>query len=253
MNRLHIRKQTDSFAIFSQGQRLFAGSSYEVRVDAAEFRADVSSSATLKLGSGQAPVATCELSPDPLRRGVRRTDPTDPSALLVIPAWHDDVRLPLRVELGGNTILLMDVVVAGSPAGSVDVPADLVRWTVEDLGTVESGSISVADMSQVKLSVAGLLPTPLSVTPPSGPFDAYVVVTVPDSVVVPRFPFSDILVAGAAPTWSHQDSFLLPARKWVLRLTKVADDYYADLRAGWPPGAEIDPDGAAVVSAEVNR
>lgn len=250
MNRLHIRKQTDSFAIFSQGQRLFAGSSYEVRVDAAEFRADTSSSASLGLYSGQTPVATCALAPDPLRRGSRVTDPSAP---LAIPAWHDDTRLSVRVKLDGNTILLMDAVVAGSPTGSAAVPADLVRWTVEDLGTVDSGSIAVADMSQVKLSVAGLLSTPLSVTPPSGPFDAYVVVNVLDSVSVPRFPFSEVLVAGAAPTWSHQDSFLLPARKWVLRLTKVADDYYADLRAGWPPGTEADPDGAVVVSAEVNR
>lgn len=250
MNKLHVRKQTDSFVIFSEGQRLYAGSSYEVRVDAPEFRDATDAVATLSLCSGSIRLATCALTPDPLRRGVRQTVADSP---LAIPAWRETSLLELRVELGGDTIILVDATVIGNASGDATV---VPRWTVTDLGTVDpSVPVVLANMAQVKLSAAAVaLPLhSLSLVPPEGDLDAYVVVTVPAGSAAVRFPFSGVLVGGTAPVWSHQDSLLLPSRKWILRIVKVADDYYADLRAGRPGGTEIDPDGAAVVSAEVNR
>lgn len=241
-------KQADSFALFTESRRLFAGSSYDVQVDAPEFREDTVSGATLTLCSGQVRLASCALVPDPLRRGLRVSGQAAP---LAVPAYAETAPLELRVELGGNTILALAATVAGAVSGDAAPPSDTSRWTVTDLGTVLAGAVSVADMSQTKLS-ASPMAEPLSVTPPEGPLDAYVVVTVPQSVAAPRFPFSGVLVGGSAPVWSHQDSLLLPARKWILRIVRVADDYCADLRAGRPGGTEIDPDGTAVVSAEVN-
>lgn len=245
MNTLCVRKLTDSLVEFAQGQRLFAGSSYDVCVDAAEFRADTTSTATLVLQSGAVRHASCTLVADPLRRGVRRSDPAAP---LEIPAWSETASLDLCAELAGNTVFLVPVTVVGRAFGDVSPGAG--RWTVVDLGDIGLASVPLANLTQVKLSAAPAA-VPLSLVPPEGELDAYVVVTVPVTET-PRFPFTGVLVGGADPVWNHQDSLVLPARRWILHVVKVADVYCADLRAGRPAGTELDPDGAAVVGAEVN-
>lgn len=245
MNRLVIRKGNDSVTVFADGQRLFAGSPYEVKVYAREFRDDVRSPAAARLFSGRALVAECPLAPDPLRRGVRVS-----SEPLAVPAFRDDARGMLYVSLGDAVIMAVPAAVTGIPDGSVE-PASGSRWTEVDLGKVATGRVEVADMTQVKLSAPDNA-TALSVVPieSEGSFEAYVVV-VSDRTV--PFPFTGVTVGGSAPVWSHQDSFLMPSTRWTLRLAKVAGEYYADFRAGRAGGAEIDPDGATVVSAEVNR
>lgn len=245
MNRFSFRKQSDSFALFSGGQRLFAGSSYEVRFSAPEFRADRESEASLLLAAGDSVIASCALSPDPLRRDVR-------VGTLVLP---DGAAGPaeLRVVLGADTILLVDVAVTGHVSGGEDAGSAGAgsRWTVVDFGSVPTGIIAVEDMTQVSLTAPVTVnpSVPLSIAPAGDSLDAYVVVTVEGTA---RFPFTDVLVGGAAPTWIHKDSLAMPAHRWIIRLVKVAGVYYADLRAGRPAGTEVDPDGAHVVSSEVN-
>lgn len=245
MNRFSFRKQSDSFALFSGGQRLFAGSSYEVRFSTPEFRADRTSLASLLLVAGDLTLASCSLSPDQFRRDVR-------TGTLDLPD-NAAGQCELRVVLGSDTILLVDASVTGHASGgeSGGETGAGSRWTVVNLGSVPSGAIAVADMTQVSLTapVTVAPSAPLSITPSGDSLDAYVVVSVDGTA---RFPFTDVLVNGAAPTWSHKDSLLMPAHKWVIRLVKVAGDYYADLRAGRPAGTEVDPDGAHVVSSEVN-
>lgn len=242
MNRMSLRKQTDSFALFADGQRMFAGSLYEIRVDAPEFRTDAESPAYVRLESAGVELASCGLVADPLRRGLR-------VGLLPVPGWRDSLAADLRVELGGNTILFVDVAVTGAPAGESG-PAQAGGRTEVDLGRLPYSTVTIADMTQARL-VSPVVAEPLSVVPASdgASFDVYVSI---ETDGARRFPFSDVLVAGTRPTWSHQDSFLVPSQKWLLRIVKVAGTYYADLRAGRPGGTEIDPDGAAVVSAEVN-
>lgn len=241
MNSIALSKRTDSFAWFTEGQRLFAGSTYAVSVDAPEFRVDTESSARVVVKAGGEGRAECALVPDPLRRGLRR-------GVLVAPADGAD---SLVVELAGNTILMMDIVATSGP-GSSQAPSES-RWTVVDLGVVTSGAVQVADMTQVKLSAApmddvlGIAPVGTGDT-----FDAYVAVSAAGGSAT-RFPFTGVFVGGSVPTWSHQDSLTMPARRWILHVVKVAGEYYADLRAGRPGGTEVDPDGDAVVSAEVNR
>ena len=245
MNRFRFRKQSDSFALFSGGQRLFAGSSYEVRFSAPEFRADRTSPASLLLAAGDLLLASCELSPDVFRRDVR-------TGTLDLPD-NADGPCELRVALDGDTILLVDVSVTGHASGgeSGGESGAGSRWTVVNLGSVPTGIIAVEDMTQVLLTAPATVnpSVPLAITPSGDSLDAYVVVTVEGTA---RFPFTDVLVGGAAPTWSHKDSLAMEAHKWVIRLVKVAGEYYADLRAGRPAGTEVDPDGAHVVSSEVN-
>jgi hypothetical protein len=245
VNKLQFRKKSDSIAWFADGQRLYAGSSYSVSVDAPEFSEDQESVATMGLYSGGVELATCQLVPDPLRRGRRVCTQFD------VPAYAEDTLVGMRVELDGNTILLVSVTIVGAPYGTVGSDHTRSRWAVVDLGKISSAGISVGDMTQVKLE-ASMMQVPLSITPPSGAFDTYISITQAQEDQVARFPFTGVLVAGRTPLWSHQDSYLLPCRKWVLRVVRVADDYYADLRAGRPAGTELDPDGNAVVSAEVN-
>lgn len=240
MRELRIWKLNDSFAAFPCGQKLFAGTAYGVSVDAPEFREDVSSEASLALEASGVEHASCALSADLLRRGVR-------VGTLSVPSWAEDTSARLRVVLAGDTILLAGAPVAGLSVGSSSGQPSQERTEV-DLGVVSSRVVQMASMTQVRLA-SPVVYEPLSIVPPDGPFDVYVAIESTDGS---RFPFSDVLVGGSRPTWGHQDSFALPSRKWLLRIIKVAGTYYADLRAGVPGGAETDPDGAAVVSAEVN-
>lgn len=244
MNSLYLVKYSDSIARFGEGHRLFSGSSYSVKVDAKEFRADTEAAAELSLVSGDETLATCTLSPDTLRRGLR-------TGTLEVPAdLGSRSTFSIVIRLGGNVIFVMEIGVDSvTPSGTV-TPAS-PRWTVVDLGTVTSGMITVFDMTQTKL-VAAAMDEPLSITPvePSGSLDAYVVVS---SETAGRFPFSEVHVGGASPVWSHLDSLSMTATRWIIRITKVADVFYADLRIGRPGGVETDPDGAVVTSAEVNR
>lgn len=237
--KFYLRKLSDSLAQFTPGRRMFAGSRYSLVVDALEFAADTESAATACLSVDGARVADCVLDPDVLRRGVR-------IGTLLVPA--DVAGAPrLVVDLDGSTILSVDLPVDGWTAGGGSPEP---RWTVVDLGQVSGTEVTVADMTQVRLAASRSI-APLSVVPEdtSGPFDAYLVV---DAAGTAGFPFDGVLVGGAAPTWRHQDSFQLPASRWVLHVVKIAGVYFADLYAGRPAGSEVDPDGAVVVSAEVN-
>ena len=243
MNRFSLRKSAGALVSFDEGQRLFAGSTYGVDVSAPEFRKDTESAAELVLAAGGVRVAACTLVPDPLRRGRRVS--TGAGGHLVVPAYGENVPVAVQVTLGTDVLVYVDSRVTGVPGGA-PAPSGS-RWTVVDLGRVTDGAVALSDMTQVKLT-APVASVPLSITAGS-PLDAYVVVV---GEGLSRFPFTEVLVNGAAPVWTHQDSLSMPAQKWVLRIVKVADNYYADLRAGRPGGTELDPDGAAVVSAEVN-
>lgn len=243
MNRFFMRKRTDSFAQFDEGQRLYTGSSYAAVIEAPEFRKDQTTPASMTISSGNVALVTCALAADPQRRGVRRGQ-------FVIPAYSGGTGFLITLRLGSDVIMAADVGVDNpGPVGGGEPVVQLPRWTVVDLGKVSSGRIEVRDMHQVKLS-SDMSDEPLAITAKddNGSFNAYVVVTTDAG----RFPFSDVLVDGRRPVWTHLDSFLLPVAKWMLRLVKVADTLYAELHADIPGGVETDPDGGTVVSAEVN-
>ena len=244
MNSLYLRKQTDSFVYFDEGQRLVAGSEYAVQVAAREFREDTVSSAALVLSDGSGAIASCALTPDPLRRGLR-------TGTLGI-AGSAPAECTLQVQLGGSVILLSDVAIvrSGSGSGSGSGAGSGSGWTVVDLGRVSSGSVPVSDRTHVKLT-APVMDEPLAVTPSADLFKAYVVIT-PDVSAAGAFPFTDVLVAGSHPRWGRQDSLRMRSETWLLKITRIAGDYYADLRAGASAGVETDPDGAVVPGVEVN-
>lgn len=245
-NKFSVKKQTDSFALFPSGRNLFGGSSYDVEVEAPEFRIDTDSDASVDLVVGGMIVAECSLVADPLRRGLRRGLR---SGSLDVPAWVTTVSADLRVTVGSDTILLVPVVVTGAPDGTETLPSSASGRTEVDLGQISSRTVYVDDMSQYRL-VSDVTDEPLSIVPSGDKLDVVIAIEAANGLT--RFPFSDVFVGGVRPFWGHQDSFFVPSARWLLRVMKVAGTYYADLRAGRPAGAEVDPDGATVVSAEVN-
>lgn len=241
MERLCVVKLTPSIVRFVEDFMMYFGSSYDVWCDAREFRADTTSAATLSVETGDEVIASCPLSPDPKRRGVRR------GTLSLAGLSYPEGRYWLCAKLGGDVVFRAEVV-AFSVAGSVADPAGRdARWTVVDKGVVSSATLDVADMTQVRLaSHANALP--LNILATAEPFEAYVVV----SSLTGRFPFSDVLVNGGSPVWDHKDSLQLLSSEWTLHLVKVAGTFHAELRSGKAAGAETDPDGNLVNSMEVN-
>lgn len=240
MHKLEIRKLTDSNVYVPHGTIVHSNSSYELCVTAKEFiggRQDAASFALLKNGTQ---VASCELKNDPLRRsrrtGILRVGDVEGDMLMV-------------VSLGDSVLFSHHVnVVNVSGTGGDITPTPSGRWTVVDLGVVDTGTVNVSDLEQVKLS-ASEVAAPLNVLAPSDAFEAYVDIT----GTAGKFPFTGIVVNGGEPFWDHMDSIRLEEPRWTLHLVGVAGSVHADLRVGRPSGTERDPDGDLVNSVEVNR
>lgn len=243
MNRLDLAVRAGRLDFLAERQWLFAGSAYEVSVDALEFATDGTSEATLQFATSSEVCASCSLVPDPLRRGLR-------TGVVHLPVYEESVDLDVRVELAGSTLAIAGVRVTGLPGGTAAPSGDAQpRWTVVDLGRVDTGTISLADMTQVKM-VASPVGAPLNIAVVDGLMDAYVLITTDGAR---GFPYTGVLIDNSAPSWVHQDSFGAPSQTWMLHVTRVAGRYFADLRAGLPAGVETDPDGAVIISAEVNN
>lgn len=240
MRKLEMVKLSDSNVYVSHGFVVYSSSSYELFVTAKEFIDGQQESASFSLLKDGTQVASCTLLNDPLRRsrrtGILRVGDTGGDMLMV-------------VSLGDSVLFSHPVnVVDVSGTGGGVVPTTSGRWTVVDLGVVDSGTINVDDLEQVKLS-ASEVAVPLNVLVPFDAFEAYVDIT----GTTGKFPFADIVVNGGNPFWDHMDSIRLEESRWTLHLVGVAGSVHADLRAGRPSGTEVDPDGYIVNSVEVNR
>ena len=233
-------KREGSRVIVQPGTIVYANSSYELTVVAQEFASHREDSATFDILQDNRLVSSCPLVVDPLRRSTR----------------HGRLRVgdiggetTLRIVLGDSTLVShpLRVVRAEGESETPDTPAGS-RWSVVDLGVVDTGRVQVQDLTQVKFTVSGVAPYSLDVSAPTVPFEAYVVIMAP---AAGRFPFEGITVNGEVPFWDHRDSLALGETQWVLRLVSVAGVIHADLRAGRPAGTERDLDGDLVTSVEV--
>ena len=242
MARLRLEKRTTGLVRFFYGDEIHFGSGYDVWCEADEFKTELDAACVLSVEDGGLTLAECALSPDPQRRGVRRTGDQQLS-LRDMPL--PEGRYGIRCTLGGDTLFFSEVVVhgTGAPRNSSGE-----RWSVVE-GSAEDGRLVVSDMTQVKLTLAAVDPHVLDVVAADGPFEAYVVVSGPGGA----FPFQDVTVNGSAPTWTRKDSLALTSSRWTLHVMRVADGFVAQLFAGLPHGAERDPDGALVNSMEVNN
>lgn len=239
MRMLEIAKLSDSHVFVPHGTVVHSSSSYELRVTAKEFIEGQQEEASFALLKDGTQVASCMLLNDPLRRpcrtGILRVGDTGGDMLMV-------------ASLGDSFLFSHPVnVVDVSGSGGGVAPAPSGRWTVVDLGVVDSGTVNVSDLEQVKLT-ASEVAAPLTVLAPSDAFEAYVDIT----GTAGKFPFSGIVVIGGVPFWDHMDSISLEESRWTLHLVGVAGSVHADLRAGRPSGTERDPDGDLVNSVEVN-
>lgn len=240
MRKLEIVKLSDSNVYVPHGTVVHSNSSYELCVTAKEFIEGQQDEASFVLLKDGTQVASCKLNNDPLRRP-RRT-----GKLLVGDTGGD---MLLVVSLGDSVLFSHPVnVVNVSGAGGGEAPTTSGRWTIVDLGVVDTGTVNVSDLEQVKLS-ASEVAAPLNVLVPSDAFEAYVDIT----GTVGKFPFTGIVVNGGEPFWDHMDSIRLEEPRWTLHLVGVAGSVHADLRVGRPSGTERDPDGDLVNSVEVNR
>lgn len=240
MCRLEIVKMSDAGIFVPHGTVIYANSSYELRVTAKEFVDGQRETAGLAILKGGVQVAYCALMNDPLRRSCR-------TGILRIGDVGGDASMV--VSLGDSVLFSHPVNVVdagGSGGGTVPVPS-VDRWTVVDLGVVDTGTVSVSDLVQVKLS-ASEVASPLTLLVPAGAFEAYVDIT----GTVGKFPFEGVVVDGEDLFWDHMDSLRLAESRWTLHLVRVAGLVHADLRAGRYSGAELDPDGDLVNSVEVN-
>lgn len=241
MDRLCVVKLSPSVVRFAEDFMMYFGSSYDVWCEAKDFRADGASEATLSVETAGEILASCSLSADPQRRGVRR------GTLSLSGLSYPSGRYWLCAKLAGNVVFRVEVM-AFSVAGSEASPSGRDgRWTVVDLGVVNSATVTVADMTQVKLASQNTV-APLNILATAEPFEAYVAVTSLDG----GFPFSDVLVNGASPVWDHKDSMQLGSYEWTVHVMKIAGVFHAELRSGRAAGAETDPDGNLVNSMEVN-
>lgn len=240
MRRLEIVKLSDSNVLVPHGTVVHSGSTYELCVVAREFIEGQQETAALALLKNGEQVVSCTLLNDPLRRSCR-------TGTLHVGDVGGDM---LMVASLGDSVLFSHPVnvvnVEGSGGG--DTPTPSGRWTVVDLGVVDTGTIDVSDLEQVKLS-ASEVAAPLNVRVPSDAFEAYVDIT----GTAGGFPFTGVVVNGGDPFWDHMDSIGLEESRWTLHLVGVVGSVHADLRAGRPSGTERDPDGDLVNSVEVNR
>lgn len=240
MLKLDIVKESDSGIFVPHGTVVHAGSTYEVSVTAREFASHRDDSASLRIVMDGRIVASCDpLAADPLRRtrrtGVMSTGPVSGDAVMC-------------ARLGDSVLFTHPVRIAASDAGDAGAEQSGSRWATVDLGTLETGFVSVSDLTQVRLSASSVADS-LRISAPTGPFEAYVTVVGTNGA----FPFEGVLVNGEEPVWDHMDSLGMPGELWTIRLSGVSGTVHADLRAGRPPGAELDVDGDAVVSMEVNK
>lgn len=240
MRKIEIVKLSDSNVLVPHGTVVNSSSSYELLVTANEFVEGQQEEASFALLKDRTQVASCTLLNDPVRRsrrtGVLRVGDTGGDMLMV-------------ASLGGSVLFSHPVnVVDVSGGGGGVAPAPSGRWTVVDLGVVDSGTVRVSDLEQVKLS-ASEVSAPLNVIAPLDAFESYVDITGTSG----KFPFDGISVNGGEPFWDHMDSVRLDETRWTLHLVGVAGSVHADLRAGRPSGTERDPDGDLVNSVEVNR
>lgn len=241
MDRLCVVKLSPSIVRFAEDFMMYFGSSYDVWCEAKDFRADGASEATLSVETDDEILASCSLSADPQRRGVRR------GTLSLSGISRPSGRYWLCAKLAGNVVFRVEVM-AFSVAGSEASPSGRDgRWTVVDRGTLSVAELAVADMTQVKVA-AHTVQQPLNLLVTETPFEAYVAVTSLDG----GFPFSDVLVNGASPVWDHKDSLQLGSSGWTVHVMKIAGVFHAELRSGRAAGAETDPDGNLVSSMEVN-
>ena len=240
MLKLEMVKLSDSNVHVPHGTVVHSGSSYELCVTAKEFIEGQRETASFALLKDGTQVASCTLLNDPLRRS-RRT------GILRVGDVGGDM---LMVASLGDSVLFSHPVNVVNVSGTVGgvAPTKSGRWTIVDLGVVNSGTVNVSDLEQVMLS-ASEVAAPLNVLAPSDAFEAYVDIT----GTAGKFPFGGITVNGWEPVWDHMDSLRLTESRWTLRLVGVAGSVHADLRAGRPSGTERDPDGDLVNSVEVNR
>lgn len=241
MDTLTILKLTPSLVRFTGDAMVYFGSRYAIRCEADEFKLDTESSASLSLETGGwDAVATCQLVPDPQRRGVRVGE------LSLAGVDLAEGRYWLCARMGGDVVFRAEVSVFAPSSGSVQ-PEPSQRWAVVDMGVVDGASVSLPDMTQARMVSRGNA-APLDVSAAGEPYEAYLVVL----STTGSFPFSDVLVNGSSPTWHHKDSLSLRSSEWTLHLVKVAGDVQAELHAAVAAGAESDPDGNLVTSMEVN-
>ena len=105
MDILTILKLTPSLVRFAGDAMMYSGSQYAVRCEAPEFRTDVDTPASLALeDDGWTEFASCVLSADPLRRGVRVGE-------LSLAADIPDGRCWLCARMGGSVVFRDEVVV----------------------------------------------------------------------------------------------------------------------------------------------
>lgn len=116
MGSLRIVKVSSSVARFLRDSELYLGSSYDVWCEAAEFRRDADAPAVLSVESDDEVFASCNLAPDPQRRGVRR------GTLSLAGLSEPSGRCWLCAKLAGDVVFRVEVVVfrtaPGSPGGT---------------------------------------------------------------------------------------------------------------------------------------
>lgn len=247
MQLLHIKKLSPTIVRFVEDFTMFFGSKYHVVCEARDFKEDTESEATLSIEYKGSVVASCLLESDPERRGVR-------SGILQLGDLHPTSRYKLIVRMDGCIVICIDIMgfsthddTAVDQETPVDPPSPATGWMVEDLGTITTAVLTVADMTQVRVS-ASAMSEPLNIFTEGNPFEAYVVVVSPGGV----FPFTDIYVNSVQPVWDHKDSMQIESYEWIIHIISIAGTFHAELWSGKASGAEIDPDGNLVNSMEVN-
>lgn len=274
MSVFRIYKYAGDHVTFGS-ERLFAWSTYDVHVFAREFASDTSSVATLNLlhdsgGIRNVVFATCELTPDPLRRGVRTGtlaigDETRAALFDMLVTGGESVEpFVVHVTKGSDNstvvhreiplVLTPRVVQTGGGGGGGATSASL--WTVVDGGAVVAPcSIPVGDRTQVSITVTGsgtvdILPRVAGVPVTGGPFEAYVRIMTEGSWA----PLTEVTVAGSPVVWDYRDSSLLSSPSWLLHLMSIGGVWRASLKSDASvPGVEEDSDGDAVPGTEVNE
>ena len=242
---LDILKASDSNIIVPHGVVVHANSRYAISVTAPEFASHLGETSVLSILKDGAAVASCNLYVDPLRRNKRTGELSlgdiGGTAKMYV-TLGDSVLFSQVLKVEGTA----DDGESGGSGGGGSTPSS--RWTVVDLGTITSTSITVADMTQVSLS-ASRTSMPLRITTADGFFEAYVSIV----GLSEAFPFGDVLVDGRPPAWDYKDSLALEKDAWTLHLMKVSGVIRAELRAEAAPGVEADPDNDLVTSVNVNE
>lgn len=260
---MFIRKITGTYRCsFGEGDRFISGGVYDIAVSAPEFRDDTTGQAAISIlhsvdGGPVTSLVSAPLVPDPLRRGVRTAVLDLSSSVFAVIGEDSDYILEVRLDPG--TFVIRTKVRVDVAAGTSADPRDnysASSWTVVGPAPLPAdGIIRVADRTQASYTIGTLsapvviVPTVAGVQVHEAPYESYVRFTTSGgwpSSVVPRLSSGDVI------TWDRQDSTSLPAGEWVLHLRTIAGAWYGSFCAAVSSGVETDPDGARVVSAEVN-